>query len=647
MQKKNRGMLKYIMAVLVLVSAVVLGVGAREPETVDASLLGVEPVKGGKVISTNVEQGDSGANGSVVVGSVVTGSAVSGPAVTGSAVSGQALTGSAVDGEPQNPRFVNTLYGTVEGKKTSKAYMWLGVPYGKTERWKAPTAPDMWSRVRSCKKSKTGKGDDCLFVNIYKPVNDTESTTAGSTATDSTATDSAITGSTTTDSTEKIPVMVFLHGGGNVGGSANRNFSTFVEETGVIVVSVEFRQGAFGWFNSRGLLTGDKMTDGGNFAMLDIKLALEWVRDNIGAFGGDSRNVTLSGFSAGARDSLNCLISPVMTGLFQKMISFSGGMTTCSIKEGRSWSNDKLARVLVRRGRFGNKKRALKYVKGLSRKKLNKLLYSLTDSEIKNMVSSTSLRLTTFPQCFRDGAVIPKDGFECLEYGQYNRVPMIIGSNNSEFANVSYKTMQRILIKNPKTFKNKNQFYTLLKKAKDYGSKLQSSFYLEQLASKVARDPYHQDVYTYRFKWGENGSVVGSNYAKYVGAIHGMDVDFLLGRYKKGENATSHKIYNKSNLAGREKLSSVMRQYMRNFLYTGNPNGTDAGGNPLTVWKKWSRAAGSSRIMTFSATKTRAKAAMTSKCINRAAVRRKMKRNLTKKSYKLFKTRILNDRFFM
>ena len=122
--------------------------------------------------------------------------------------------------------------------------------------------------------------------------------------------------------------MVFLHGGGNVGGTANRSFSSFVKETGVIVVSVEFRQGAFGWLQSRGLQTGDRMTDSGNFAMLDIKLALEWVQNNIEAFGGDKQNVTLSGFSAGARDALNCVISPAMKGLFHKVISFNGGMTT-------------------------------------------------------------------------------------------------------------------------------------------------------------------------------------------------------------------------------------------------------------------------------------------------------------------------------
>lgn len=424
------------------------------------------------------------------------------------------------------------------------------------------------------------------------------------------------------------------------------NFSTFVDETDVIVVSVEFRQGAFGWLQSKALKTGNKYTDSGNFAILDIKLALEWVRDNIGFFGGDAGNVTLSGFSAGARDSLNAMISPIMTGLFHKVVSFSGGMTTCSKQEGRKWTDEKLAKILVRRGRFSKKKRALRYVKRMSAKKKKKLLYSLSDKEIKKMAGSSGLRLTNFPQCFRDGTVIPKDGFDCLEYGGYHRVPMIIATNRSEFANMSYKSMQRILTKRPKTFRNRKQFYRLLKIAKTYGSKLQSSFYLEKLASKIAIDPYHSDIYTYRFQWGESAHVTSENYARYVGAIHGMDVDFLLNRYKRGEKDTSDSIYNKKNKPGREQLSQVMRGYMKRFLYTGNPNTTEADFVKQPLWKKWSRDKHAERIMTFSATCTKAQAKMTKKYINRVKVKRQMRGKLSKRAYKFLKDRILNNRFF-
>ena len=166
------------------------------------------------------------------------------------------------------------------------------------------------------------------------------------------------------------------------------------------------------------------------------------------------------------------------------------------------------------------------------------------------------------------------------------------------------------------------------------------------IRDRYCTDPYHSPIYTYRFCWGEDKKVVGTDYAKYVGAIHGMDVDFLLGRFIKGEAVTSSHIYNKSNAKGRRALSSQMRQYLKNFLYTGNPNGTDASGKKLERWNRWGRA-GSKRIMTFSATKTKVKSKMSSRYINRQKCKRRMRRGLSKKTYKFLKQRILNDRFFV
>ena len=526
---------------------------------------------------------DAGVSGGAVSGSGVSGGAVSGSGVSGGAVTGTTITATpAPDVNLENSKYVKVKQGEIVGVRGKNAFRYMGIPYGTAKRWSAPVEAASWQGIKKCINARKAKGDNALFLNVYRPKK----------------------------LTQAVPVMVFLHGGGNVGGTPNLNFSTFVEDTDVIVVSIEFRQGAFGWLQSEGLQTGNKYTDSGNFAMLDIKLALEWVRDNIGSFGGDAGNVTLSGFSAGARDSLNAMISPIMSGLFHKVISFSGGMTTCSKREGIKWTDEKLAK------------------------------------EIKKMAGSSGLRLTNFPQCFRDGTVIPKDGFDCLEYGGYERVPMIIASNRSEFANISYKTMQRILTKRPDTFRNRRQFYRLLKIAKTYGSELQSSFYLEKLAAKISIDPYHSDIYAYRFQWGELASVTSENYAKYVGAIHGMDLDFLLNRYKRGEKDTSDSIYNKKNKQGREELSQAMRGYVKRFLYTGNPNTTKADAVQQPVWKKWSRQKHAQRIMTFSATCTRAQVKMTDQYIDRAKVKRQMRRRLSKWAYKFLKNRILNNRFF-
>ncbi|MDD5994329.1 MAG: carboxylesterase family protein [Clostridiales bacterium] len=608
----NKRIFAWSGVMLLLAAVFVWGMTGHPKAAVENSM----PQAGDIVLTGGAIAGGGAISGGTVNGGVVSGGAVSGGAVSGGSIKGVIETKPKINLE--NTKYVETSKGKIVGQAGKKAFRFMGIPYGTAERWAEPVPMKSWQGEKKCTKAKKAKGDDALFLNVYRPKK----------------------------LTHGVPVMVFLHGGGNVGGTPNLNFSTFVDETETIVVSVEFRQGAFGWLQSEGLKTGNPLTDSGNFAMLDIKLALQWVQENIGAFGGDASNVTLSGFSAGARDTLNAMISPIMSGLFHKVISFSGGMTTCSIREGKKWTNDKLAGILVRRGRFAKKKRALSYVRNLSKRKKRKLLYSLTDKEIKRMAGSSGLRLTNFPQCFRDGKVIPKDGFDCLEYGEYHRVPMIIGTNRSEFANVSYKSMQRILTKKPATFRNRKQFYHMLKMAKQYGSQLQSSFYLEKLAAKIAIDPYHSDIYTYRFQWGETANVTSKNYAKYVGAIHGMDLDFLLNRYKRGEKDTSDCIYNQKNKEGREELSEKMRGYVKRFLYTGNPNTTSEDISHETVWKPWSKIKNSNRIMTFSATCKKAQTKMTNKYINRAKVKRQMRRRLSKWAYKFLKTRILNNRFF-
>ena len=125
-----------------------------------------------------------------------------------------------------------------------------------------------------------------------------------------------------------------------------------------------------------------------------------------------------------------------------------------------------------------------------------------------------------------------------------------------------------------------------------------------------------------------------------------MDLDFLLNRYKRGEKDTSDSIYNKKNKPGREELSQVMRGYMKRFLYTGNPNTTEEDLVQQPLWKTWSRQKHAERIMTFSATCTKAQTKMTNQYINRAKVKRQMRRKLSKRAYKLLKNRILNNRFF-
>ncbi|XP_005094077.1 cocaine esterase [Aplysia californica] len=207
----------------------------------------------------------------------------------------------------------NTSYGTVRGKVDFTTQVpvakFLGIPYAKSPtgklRFKAPEAPDAWSGVKdafqfghTCMQMRyplytpSDMSEDCLFLNVYTP--------------------------TTKTSPGAIPVMVWIHGGGYVTGSSSLYDGTLLAAKEVIVVTINYRLDVFGF-----LSTGDDVIPG-NYGMMDQIAALQWVRKNIGAFGGDPNQVTIFGESAGSSSVSLLTISPLSKGLFQRAIMESG-----------------------------------------------------------------------------------------------------------------------------------------------------------------------------------------------------------------------------------------------------------------------------------------------------------------------------------
>ena len=124
--------------------------------------------------------------------------------------------------------------------------------------------------------------EDCLYLNIWSPPN-----------------------------ARDLPVMFWIHGGGNtIGEGGSFSGARLATAHNLVVVTINYRLGVFGWFNHPALQTGDPADDSGNYGTLDMIRALEWTRDNIAPFGGDPGNVTLFGESAGARDTLAMMASP-------------------------------------------------------------------------------------------------------------------------------------------------------------------------------------------------------------------------------------------------------------------------------------------------------------------------------------------------
>lgn len=530
---------------------------------------------------------------------------------------------------PSKPKLIRTTSaGKVKGRKNSAgtAMIWYGVPYGADtggeNRWKAPQPVEPWSGVRKTRSKKKGalraSGDsytgteDCLYVNVYRPY-----------------------------SKEKdLPVMVYLHGGSNNSGSANMDFTKLAVKTNSVIVTVSFRLGAFGFLSHPALRDGTPEENSGNFALLDIRQALCWVRDEIGNFGGDADNVTLSGFSAGARDALMCMISPMMQGLFHKAIILSGGMTVSTPQEGESSVEKKLASILVERGRYEKKSEALDYIQSVSHDTIRGLFYSLTKKEIAQMYKTFNLRMENFPQGFTDGVVLPKDGFNVISTGNYNQVPVILGSDATEFSSFAWKDNS--------FFSYSSIFDTLvfdtmdlLGKGIKYGSQLQSAYNVEETAAYLTGDVNHEPIYAFRFCWGTNAAVTDSFYSQYVGAYHGASRDFLRGVYSNNKEY-SPDVISAENKKGRTALTAQMRSYIKNFMAKGNPNGAG-----LTTWNTWKNRQASKKIMNFNASRQKATSNMSVEKYDQTMILYTMTKDLTEQEYDFLTDIVLKGRYFM
>ncbi|MDP9171671.1 MAG: carboxylesterase family protein, partial [Acidobacteriota bacterium] len=222
---------------------------------------------------------------------------------------------------------VRTGSGLVAGApgKDKSITVFKGLPFAAApignRRWRAPEAPLKWAGVRvadkfgaNCiqtiveeKKPWTHEfmahgetSEDCLFLNIWTP---------------------AVSGSA------RHPVFVYLHGGANTEGSgsvASYNGEGLARK-GVVMVTINYRLGVLGFFTHPELTKESANHVSGNYALLDQIAALEWVRKNIAAFGGDASRVTVAGQSAGASDIALLVNSPLGKGLFQRAIMESGG----------------------------------------------------------------------------------------------------------------------------------------------------------------------------------------------------------------------------------------------------------------------------------------------------------------------------------
>ena len=208
---------------------------------------------------------------------------------------------------------VTTTYGPVCGIASTTASgvnEWLGIPYAAPPigalRWQPPRPPTPWTATLEATAfgsectttSGTAGSENCLFVNVWAPANAT--------------------------ATSNLPVLVHIHGGGFTGGNGNADNSLLASTGDEVVVSMNYRLNIFGF------LVDDKAlgANSGDYGLQDQQFALQWVHNNVGAFGGDPSKVTTFGESAGGSSQCDLIASPTAAGLFEQAISVSGEYNT-------------------------------------------------------------------------------------------------------------------------------------------------------------------------------------------------------------------------------------------------------------------------------------------------------------------------------
>lgn len=456
-----------------------------------------------------------------------------------------------------------TQFGSVMGYEEDEALIWQGIPYGGDtsgeNRWQAPTDPQPWSETLDATQAGvvalqagadgvTGS-EDALNLDIYRPNNETED----------------------------LPVLVYIHGGNNQTGQAQEiSGKSFVSSQDAIVVSVNYRLGPLGFNPLPALKTGSDEENSGNYAMLDLAKSLDWIRANIGEFGGDSNNITVSGFSAGGRDVMAMLISPIFEGKFDKAISFSGGMTIADEEKSQDIFAESIAPLVVEDGVKNDEDQAKKWLL-TSDEEVKDYLYNLDGIRLVGLMSNAGIRMDVFPHLYNDGTVIPTEGFDTETY---NSVPLIMLTGEQEFSLFSRFDpyfAEAVSDGSIDTDQDISGQYDFVNK---YGGQLYSLFNLEDSAIKMTSN-YNAPIYGMEILFGENPDYISEEMAK-IGSFHGVFVPLL----DTDSESYAELVTDSYESQGAKELSVMFQNYIYEFISSGNPNGEN-----LTEWTEWQKDA--------------------------------------------------------
>jgi para-nitrobenzyl esterase len=446
---------------------------------------------------------------------------------------------------------VKTTSGPIRGETEKGVLVFRGIRFASPPtghlRFRPPVKPVPWTEVRpaldfapACpqlvdidptENNNSVMAEDCLAVNVWTPKIDSE----------------------------KRPVMVWIHGGGFIAGSARNSWYDGAPLAGrgdVVVVTLQYRVGAWG-FLELSELGGPDYAESGNVGILDQIAALEWVHENAASFGGDPGNVTLFGQSAGAGSAGILIVAPRASGLFHKAILESGTPKELS---------DKARAIEVSRA-------YMKIAGAGSIEELQKLsMVQLRDAQKK--LFETSYGFSAFHPTL-DGALIQEWPMRVIAAGRAASVPVLLGTNRDEIRLWSAVYDARVDLKPPDLLqkqlaeivpsKAQQVIETYRKADADYGNAA-----LHLLGDVLVRMPSIrfaeansrlQPTYMYRFTYRSTSAY------KQFDSCHGMELPFVFGVIDHLDA-----IVFTGRDPRREALMKTVQQAWINFARTGNPS---------------------------------------------------------------------------
>ena len=433
----------------------------------------------------------------------------------------------------RTPSLVRVDGGELQGVVDDGVVSFKGIPFAAPpvgeRRWRPPQPASRWTGVRQaaefgadCMQGRFGPpppaaaagapparvpSEDCLFLNVWRPADPTA---------------------------RKLPVMVWIYGGGFMGGSSaspNTSGTQFAKQ-GVILVSFNYRVGRFGFFAFPALSQERPDETKGNYAYMDQIAALQWVQRNIAAFGGNPNNVTIFGFSAGGVSVHSMLASPLARGLFHKAIAQSGGSRD-SVLTARPLRADGVdPNYPVSAETIGMNFAKSMGIEGTDQAALARLRALSADQVLRGApapAGANARPIETTP--ILDGKLITETAESAYKARRQARVPLLLGSNSADTAGnrISARTKDELFARYGQWSAEARAAYdpdgstelaTLVSRANDdYGQAEAARFAANAFAANGSR------VYLYRFSYVQSARREQLR----AGAPHGGEISFVFG----------------------------------------------------------------------------------------------------------------------